>query len=235
MLAAGLTLAIKMLQNHRRGYPWMISLPGGYQLSFLGFFIFTFGGGFDLTWHTLFGFEADMEALLSPAHLVLATGGFLLITGPIRANQERMRASTHRNWGGQLPVILTVLFGLSIFTFFTQFSNLYAHPSTVIEGVQGGSSSQYFWDVTVLSYILIPTVVTMIFTLFAIKNLGLPVGSLTMVLFANALLMFALGLGRGEGRYWLILLAPLAGGEQGAVLPGGPQKNFSKGRLLDWA
>jgi hypothetical protein len=55
------------------------------MLSLLGFMIFALGGGVDFAWHTLFGFEADEEALLSPAHLLLATGAILLTSGPLRA------------------------------------------------------------------------------------------------------------------------------------------------------
>src|SRR5512145_641425 len=47
-----------------RGSTWTRALPNGYMLSLLGFVIFALGGGVDFAWHSLFGFEADEEALL---------------------------------------------------------------------------------------------------------------------------------------------------------------------------
>src|SRR5262249_54733530 len=72
---SGLILVVVTGRNFRKGYAWQQSLPRGYWLSLLGAFIFAFGGVFDLVWHTLFGFEVNLETLLSPSHLVLATGG----------------------------------------------------------------------------------------------------------------------------------------------------------------
>lgn len=39
-----------------------------------------------------------------------------------------------------------------------------------------------------------------------------PAGGLTLLLVANALLMFLLGIGRGESRYWPVILVALLGG-----------------------
>ncbi|HSE45781.1 MAG TPA: hypothetical protein VLA89_10700 [Gemmatimonadales bacterium] len=50
------------------------ALPVGYGLSGLGALIFAAGGMTDLIWHTIFGIEAHVEALLSPTYLVLALG-----------------------------------------------------------------------------------------------------------------------------------------------------------------
>jgi len=46
------------------------------MLSLLGVAIFGLSGGVDFLWHSLFGFEVDTEALLSPTHLSLAIGGY---------------------------------------------------------------------------------------------------------------------------------------------------------------
>src|SRR5688572_23413943 len=68
-----------------RGASWGRMMPGGYLLSLLGAGFWVFGGPFDLAWHTGFGFEASVEALMSPAHVVLALGLGLMASGPLRA------------------------------------------------------------------------------------------------------------------------------------------------------
>jgi len=59
------------MRNHASGRPWSRALPAGYGLSLLGVLIFAAGGIGDMIWHVLFGIEADVEALLSPTHLLL--------------------------------------------------------------------------------------------------------------------------------------------------------------------
>ncbi len=121
LAVAGLLL-LTLLRNGRRGYrPWL-ALPAGYELSLVGVAVFGLAGAGDLVWHTLFGIEADVEALLSPTHLLLAVGAVLAMSGPLRALWRRPTAT-----GGLialLPMLLSLTFVLSIATFMTQF----AHP-----------------------------------------------------------------------------------------------------------
>lgn len=42
------------------------------------------GGGGDMAWHTAFGVEEDVEALLSPTHLLLMSAGLVLMATPVR-------------------------------------------------------------------------------------------------------------------------------------------------------
>src|SRR5215469_12842855 len=87
----GLFLLVVWIRHRRAGYLWRRALPSGYGLALVGAGIFAVGGILDLIWHTLFGIEVDVQALLSPTHLILATGLFLMITGPLRAGWQRHR------------------------------------------------------------------------------------------------------------------------------------------------
>lgn len=49
----------------------------------IGFLILAFGGVFDAAWHSRFGTEANIEALVSPPHLTVFTGLTFLLTSPI--------------------------------------------------------------------------------------------------------------------------------------------------------
>ena len=55
--------------NVRKGYGWLQALPSEYMFSLLGAVIFASAGNLDFIWHWLFGFEENVEALVSPSHL----------------------------------------------------------------------------------------------------------------------------------------------------------------------
>lgn len=63
---------------------WYQFLPVGYGWGAIGLGVFAIGGVADMAWHLTFGVEAGIDALLSPSHLVLLSGGMLILTGPLR-------------------------------------------------------------------------------------------------------------------------------------------------------
>jgi len=64
---------------------WVDGWPAGYRLGALGVVIFLTGGLGDMVWHTVFGIEASIDALLSPSHLLLVVGATLLLSSPMRS------------------------------------------------------------------------------------------------------------------------------------------------------
>ncbi|MBI5563663.1 MAG: hypothetical protein HY870_02135, partial [Chloroflexi bacterium] len=111
------------IRTMMRGSAWRQALPIGYGLSLIGGALFAIGGVGDLVWHTLFGIEQNVEALLSPTHLLLALAGMLIVSGPLRAAWRRVDTPARR-LTDQLPMILSAALLLSFLTFFTQI----AHP-----------------------------------------------------------------------------------------------------------
>ncbi len=206
---AGSLLVITYARNIWRGYQLQRGLPKVYMLSLLGVAIFGLSGGADFLWHSLFGFEVDTEALLSPSHLSLALGGVLIISGPLRAAWERKRPQEKQGWIDLLPTLLSILGLLSVFTFFTQFSNAFPHANQFVGSRPSGDP--YYLDVTLISYVLVPAGLMMGFILLTIRRWVLPFGSLTLILAGNAVLMFLLGL-RYSSAQWPVLLAALVGG-----------------------
>lgn len=61
------------------------ALPEGYGLSLAGCVLFAVGGVADMFWHTIFGIERQIAAVLSPSHLWLIVAGGLIVTGTMRA------------------------------------------------------------------------------------------------------------------------------------------------------
>ena len=113
-LACFAALGVRLARNRSAG--WRGALPPGYLPSLVGCVIFLAGGLFDMGWHELLGIEASLSALLSPAHLLLATGFFLIVSGPARAALGQSTAP----W----TALLSVGYVLALLVFFTQ----YLHP-----------------------------------------------------------------------------------------------------------
>lgn len=67
------------------GLRWYRHVPSGYGWGVVGIGVFAFGGLADMAWHLAFGVEAGVDALLSPSHLVLFTGGLLILTSTVRS------------------------------------------------------------------------------------------------------------------------------------------------------
>lgn len=108
------------------------SLPAAYRWSLWGAAIFLLGGVGDMTWHIVFGVEADIEALLSPTHLLLAVGMILMISGPLWSGIRR-----NTPWFAVAGLILTLFVPL----FMTQFGNFTDPPIYGLEEPEGA-----LWD-----------------------------------------------------------------------------------------
>ncbi len=183
-LAMASTLAVQVIRGVARRQPWQHALPHGYNLALLGAVVFWLGGVGDLFWHTWFGIEQDVEALLSPTHLMLAGGAWLMAGGPFRAAWHRGALPPQTLWQG-LPCWLSLLCMLSVCTFILQV----AHP---ISAPWGGGSRQ---SLPVLRHIagvvsaLWDTGLSLGFLLLAMRRWVLPPGSITLVLGLNAAAM----------------------------------------------
>lgn len=81
-------LWIASMSSRRDGgtFDWRLRfLPPGYDGARTGLVLFAIGGVGDAAWHTVFGVERGVDALLSPTHLLLFAGLVLILTAPHRA------------------------------------------------------------------------------------------------------------------------------------------------------
>ncbi len=209
VFSAGAVLVITYLRNFRQGYHWRRSLAPAYLAALVGFVAFGASGLVDMAWHNILGFEFDVEALLSPPHLVLAASMLPLLSAPFRAAWSRPRAARPDGWANLWPAVVALLLMLSVFTFFTQFTNAFTHANLIVDAGRPGTN--YLHDVAGLASILIPTAVTMNLVLLALRRWRLPFGALTFVFAINAAIMYALSMEYSD-RHWQVLLAALGGG-----------------------
>src|SRR5579863_4770844 len=115
---AAAVLGVTIWRNYPRAGSFWRAIPPGYSQSVVGVGVLLLGGALDFAWHATFGFEHQLDLLLSPPHLFLLTGLFFLITGPVRSALRRPDA---RNLIGQLPMLICLGLGFEIFQFVTQY------------------------------------------------------------------------------------------------------------------
>lgn len=99
------------------------------RLTAVGFLVFGGAGIADGIWHQIFGVEADLEALVSPSHLALFFGGFLMVSSPIRLARARrmddgIAGPKPVSWAEWFPQAVTLMLATALIGFFT----LYLSP-----------------------------------------------------------------------------------------------------------
>lgn len=121
----GVVLGLVAIFGQPRGVPLREVLPGPYRMSFIGAVLFVIGGVLDLAWHEIFGFEVDVDALLSPTHLLLATSGLLMIGGPIRSAAARLMSVPERarSWRLTGPFVVPLAMASAVLIAFSQYAN----------------------------------------------------------------------------------------------------------------
>jgi hypothetical protein len=205
--SVAILIGITQYRNVAKGYAWSRALPQGYGLTLLGVVLFFIGGAGDMVWHTVFGVEQNLEALFSPTHLLLASGAFLFIAGPLRSAWQR--TGLH-GWRDLFPAILSMTLLFTFFTFFTQYANL-ASNTSVLNMSQPNGEYRYFIEVTSVVYVLVPAALMMGSLLFLVRRWQLPFGSATVMFTINALLMLLMRI-KFNDHYGLTVVAAGLGG-----------------------
>lgn len=208
MLAKGVFLAGAQLRNVSRGYSWQRALPRGYLTSLIGVVLMATGGFLDFLWHTAFGIEANIEASVSPPHLLLALSALVFMSGPLRALWGR--AEAQRGWAQLFPAIASALLVYSIFSLFTQF----AHAISWVELYTPWKEPNELLlrDHAMTAKVIIPSLLMTAVLLLLLRRWALPFGAVTFLVLGNSLLMFLLRSAGHGGENWLVLLAPLIAG-----------------------
>jgi len=103
---------------------WRAAVPAGYGLGLAGVAVFLASGAGDMSWHLAFGIERDIAALLSPTHLGLFAGGFLIVTTPLRSAWADPGLGRRAGLGRLLPAVLSLTLASSLLAFMFQ----YLHP-----------------------------------------------------------------------------------------------------------
>src|SRR5688572_19616892 len=121
-MANALWIGWLIAREWRKGRVGSAAIPEGYHLGLLGVFIFGAGGVGDMLWHIIFGIEQNIEALLSPTHLMLFLGGVLVFASPFAA---AWRSGDPAGDAPSFSAFLPALTSLTLVTTFAAFMNMY--------------------------------------------------------------------------------------------------------------
>jgi hypothetical protein len=158
------------------------------------------GGPFDAVWHEVFGFEASVEALMSPAHVALALGMGLMTSGPLRAGLRRAPGP----WLHELPLVLSLTFVVSVLAFFTQI----AHPLANLWAAGPARGSHDATELGLVS-LMLTTVILTAPILLLLRHGRLPAGGLTILIGPSSV---AMGFVFDRGDYPVAAVAALVTG-----------------------
>lgn len=184
------------------------SAPPGHLVTLAGFALFGIGAVGDLAWHEIFGIEVNVEALLSPTHLVLMTGGAVALSAPLR-NLLRSPVIVV-SWREFFPALLSLTLLTTVAAFFLGYLSPF---STAAVGFPtAGTHTHDFSRLSpsigaelrenwALGSILVTSVVLVIPALFVRRRWETPRG--TFVFLYTFLLILQAGL--GEFEHWPII------------------------------
>jgi hypothetical protein len=134
-------------------------LPAGYRAAALGVVVFVVGGLADMVWHEMIGVEAGIDALVSPSHLVLLSGGVLILTAGSRAQQV---ASPGR---GTFPELLSLGLTAALAAFFLSYTSAFTRdwPTMrlldIAEGAPGHEAAELPAAAGLASYVVTTAVI----------------------------------------------------------------------------
>ncbi|NIZ92561.1 hypothetical protein [Kineococcus rubinsiae] len=176
------TSAMSPSARMRRGATvatWHWSPPAGYGGGVLGAVIFGGGGAADMAWHSAWGVEVGLDALLSPPHLVLLVGALLLVTSPWRASSSNTPA-THA------AATVSLLLAVALMAFFLIYTSEFASPAltstyTRLPEASPGHAAGEASAILGLGRFLITTVLFVVPLLMLWRRPQVPTGSVSRI------------------------------------------------------
>lgn len=217
LLAAYVFTAIALARGRRRGVPLGQSLPIGYGTTLLGLAVFALGGVSDVIKHTMLGFEQGFDALLSPTHLLIGIGMFLVIAGPIASAIARPQQP--RTLAAQLPMLLAaasmmelVHWGLQ-FIFLSEAERMNAPlpPGSFPHETLTLLTLQYYKQGIGLLAVVVQSLLISGFAIYLARRIRLAFGAVTILLVVgNAFIAGAFS--NTPGQFAAVILASVAAG-----------------------
>lgn len=183
--------------------------PTGYGLALVGLMVFGLGGVLDLVWHTAVGVEQNLEALLSPPHLLLFASAALVISAPLRAAllTPSPRAPRMAQFA---PVLASTTLTTMLAAFFLLYLSAFAEPvgsAALTAGVPDAHAAQHV-QVGGVASVYMTTLLFVFPLLLLLRRWQPPFGTATTILSTVAVLTTAMF---GFARIALVVAAVAAG------------------------
>ncbi|MGH8910573.1 MAG: hypothetical protein ACRD0K_29775 [Egibacteraceae bacterium] len=206
-------IAYLVIRAQDRGLRGREAIPAGYGLGVVGVGVFALGGVGDLLWHSLLGIERDLEALLSPTHILLYVGMALIVTSPLRAAVAAPGGRDVPRLRSFLPPLLSLTLLIAITSFFVMYLSAFADQSPVLTQARWPAEWGPYPDDGLLQQLgvanaLVTNVILIAPVLYLLRRWQPPFGAVTLLLTAVAVLTSGLF----DFRYaWAIIPAAVGG------------------------
>jgi hypothetical protein len=196
----------RVVARHQRGRFDPARVPAGYGLGLVGVALFVAGGVADGAWHTMFGVETGVAALLSPSHLLLLSGGLLMVTSPVRSAWSSPELPARAPAVALLPTLWATALLTAVVLFFFQYLSAFVSraPSTPpADGTEG-----LLTTIVGVASVLVTNLIVLAPVLLLARRWRLPFGAVALVATLGAVGLTSL---RELELGWLVP-AMLAGG-----------------------
>jgi hypothetical protein len=180
----------------RAGKVGLAAIPRGYEWGLVGAAIFGLGGLGDLAWHLAFGVEQNLEALLSPTHLLLFTGVVLIFSSPLRSAWSSTAPGNETpTLRAFLPTLLSLTASVSACTFLGGYfwalldQHHLAWRIDSFRQAAGGARLLRMSQELGIAGILLTNALLLAPLLLALRRWRLPFGSVAIFFGVNSILM----------------------------------------------
>lgn len=182
--------ALRIAMRYQRpGESMWRSAPIGHSLTLVGMIVFAIGGTSDLAWHSVFGVEVSLAALVSPTHLTMLVGALLVMTGPLRAGwADGRQAPSLRQF---LPTLLSLILTTALVAFFLQYATPFrrdnygtwvpAYTSLVTRFSGAAASYQESIQIVGMLSLLVTNLIYVGAMLFVLRRWRPPFGTVTLL------------------------------------------------------
>jgi hypothetical protein len=205
---AATAVTARLVRRHQRGRFDPARVPAGYGLGLVGIGLFVAGGVADGAWHTMFGVEVGVAALLSPSHLLLLlTGGLLMLTSPVRSAWSSPELPAAAPFAALLPAPWATALTTAVVLFFLQYLSAFVSRAPGVPDAPG-AGARLLSTSTGVGGVLVTNLVLLAPVLLLARRWRLPFGTVTLVATTGALAVTALR----ELELGALVPAMLAGG-----------------------
>jgi hypothetical protein len=175
----------RLVVRHQRGRFDPALVPAGYGLGLVGAGLFVAGAVADGAWHTMFGVETGVAALLSPSHLLLLGGGLLMVTSPVRSAWTSPDLPARAPAVALLPALWATALTTAVLLFFFQYLSAFVTraPSTAVADDPAGLLT----TIVGVASVLVTNLIVVAPALLLARRWRLPFGTVTLLVGIGAL------------------------------------------------
>lgn len=164
--------------------------PHGYRAALIGLVVFLVGGIGDAIWHTVFGVETSLDALLSPTHLTLLVGGLMMLSAPLRAAWSDPGTEVATSMTTFIAPLMSLVLTMVSMAFFVEYAWAPAQTFPMRSRYVAGESD--FVAAFGVLGVIVTTLLLMGCALIVTRRWPVPFGSLTL-LFTIPTVLIAVG------------------------------------------